>query len=127
MRVRVPGGRIRNQDMRVLENTLRFGPDGWAQADHLTDEEVQRCIRFHFRVEHTAPGGPVKVAAEPEAAPEAEGGEPAAAAACPECGRSDFKNARALRAHRQSHGRAQKAATADAQSAAPDAPAEAGA
>lgn len=38
-------------DIKILENTLVFdGEEGFANADHLTDEEVERCRMFGFIV-----------------------------------------------------------------------------
>ena len=52
MRVRIPGNQgIR--EMHVGQSVLHFGKDGYAEADHLSDAEIQRCIDFHFVVEGT--------------------------------------------------------------------------
>lgn len=62
MRVSIPGGRVKS--LFLLENVLTFGEDGWADADHLTEAEVQRCRDFGFRVE-----GTVKKPDEPKETP----------------------------------------------------------
>ena len=50
MRVRIPGNQgIR--EMHIGKSVLNFGKDGFAEADHLSDAEIQRCIDFHFIVE----------------------------------------------------------------------------
>ncbi len=60
MRIRIPGNQgIR--EMHVGQSVLRFGRGGYADADHLSDAEVQRCIDFHFVVE----GGRATGAAKP--------------------------------------------------------------
>ena len=50
MRVRIPGNQGVHE-MHVGHSVLSFGKDGYAEADHLSDVELQRCIDFHFVVE----------------------------------------------------------------------------
>ena len=65
LRIRIPGNQgVR--EMHVGQSVLSFGKDGYADADHLSDEEIQRCINFHFVVEG---GRATPQAKAPEEAP----------------------------------------------------------
>ncbi len=37
--------------LRVIEHELVFDAKGWANADHLTDRELERLRDFHFVIE----------------------------------------------------------------------------
>ncbi len=55
MRVKIPGGKVK--ELVIVENRLVFGEDGFAPADHLTAEEIDRCRRlgFHFEADASTP------------------------------------------------------------------------
>lgn len=55
MKVRIPGNKFAGQAVRILEHELRFAANGLADAEHLTDEEIQRCVRMGFEVIHGTP------------------------------------------------------------------------
>lgn len=48
VKVQVPGNK--HTELTVIEHVLKFGADGWAEADHLTKEELAKCRRFGFTV-----------------------------------------------------------------------------
>lgn len=49
LKVKIPNSKL--IDIKIIENTLVFdGEEGFADADHLTDEEVERCRMFGFIV-----------------------------------------------------------------------------
>lgn len=69
MRIRIPGNRFANKTVQILEHALKFAENGWAEADHLTDQEIQRCARLGFHIEATPKqaDAPAEAAKEPDA------------------------------------------------------------
>ncbi|WP_304459070.1 hypothetical protein [Alicyclobacillus sendaiensis] len=46
-----PAAGARLQTLQVGEHTLVFGPERWADGSMLSQEELDRLIRFHFHIE----------------------------------------------------------------------------
>ena len=62
MKIHAPHLKIKA--LQVLENVLQFDDEGFAPADHLTDEEVARCHKFGLKVEGKREKAPDKPPAE---------------------------------------------------------------